>query len=133
MLPITIRDFLVLSVLIPLTIGITKYKATNYISRLFVFFLLVGLITDLTMGILLHASNTRHIMKIFNTYSLIESLFFFWFIMKTALSRTIYVISRTCLIVAFLLWICFIFILPNVELLKSLRIISFDATYEIGV
>ena len=133
MLQFTIRDILVLFVLVPLTIGIAKYKTTDYLGRLFIFFLLVGLTTDLTMGILLHSNKTRHLMRIFNTYSLIESFFFLWFIMQTALSRSIYLVSRFCLITVVLLWICYMFIFPNIDFLKSSLIVSFDATYEIVV
>lgn len=110
---VNIRGILGLSIFIPLILGIIEFKKTDKTSRLFVFFIAVGAIVDLVMWGLIFFEKTRYVLLIFNCYSLVEALFFFWFLWNTAPSDSIRKISKFLMYFTIPFWIVSILIFPQ--------------------
>ena len=115
---------------VPLVIGLTKFNKADRVGRLFVLFIGAGSVVDTVMLTSIYFDKTRYLLLIFNVYSLLEALFFFWFVWATALSDFIRNIAKALLYLTLPLWILFIFIFPL--LVKEIsRSAAFDTTYYI--
>jgi hypothetical protein len=86
------------SILIPIGIGMMKYKIAGLTFRLFLLFLVIGFANDITMYSLLALHHDAYLPAFFSIYSLIESIFFFWVIEQGASSKRLKQISRLALI-----------------------------------
>lgn len=94
-----------LPILIPIGFAIKAYGTAGLAIRLFLFFLLIGLVTDLTMWVLIYNKHYSYLRPVFNTYSLIDSLFCFWLIQHLAgPTSPLKKIARICLLLVFPLW-----------------------------
>ena len=126
-----IRLLLIFTILIPIVIGVIHYKTADNDSRLFLFFLIIGFFTDLTMRLLNNVESHRHLVLIYNVYSLIEALFFFWYIRKKTESKLLRSFANAFLYTTLPFWI---FCHTVYSLLLSEKISQsalFDITYEI--
>ncbi len=128
-----IKGLLALTILIPLFTGALKFRTADLISRLFVFFLLLGLTTDLTMWFMIHTGNTSPLLPVFNVYSLLEALFFFWFLQATIVYQPLRTIARVCLFGTVPFWLFSVLIYPYLAEGNPSRNAPFDAIYEIVV
>ncbi len=81
---------------LPVLAGMIVFKKAGYNYRLFIFFLLYGFITDLTVGYFYRAEMLFESRSVFYIYGLIEPLFLFWFVSRisenVAVSETSYII-----------------------------------------
>lgn len=128
----TLQAILVLPIFVPLIVGIVKRKSADRTSQLFIFFLLAGLITDAVMWVLFYLEKPEKLLIIFNFYSLVEAVFFFWFLYATSLSGTLRKASYILLFATLPFWIFCVFIYPTmVE--ESFQSAVFDTTYEVIV
>lgn len=128
----TIQGILVLPIFVPLIVGLVKRKSADRVAQLFIFFLLAGLATDVVMWVLFYMRKPERLLIIFNFYSLVEAIFFFWFLYATSLSNAIRKVSYFFLLATLPFWIFCIFIYPAmVE--KALQSAVFDTTYEVIV
>jgi hypothetical protein len=130
---LSIQIVSIVSILIPIIICFVVYKTAGYFSRLFFLFLCLGFITDVTMYSLSQIEKTGYLPLIFNFYSLIESLFFYWFIFHSTKSRTIKLILKLMLLVTPLFWVAFVFLFPSVFPTDDTSSQIFDTVYEIVV
>lgn len=115
---------------IPLVFGLLRFKRAEKVGRLFVLFIAVGSFVDTVMLTSIYLNKTSYLLLVFNVYSLLEALFFFWFLWSTAPSDSIRKISRTFLYLTLPLWIFLIFVLPMIVKEIS-RSAAFDTTYYI--
>lgn len=128
----TLQAILVLPIFVPLIVGIVKRKSADRTSQLFIYFLLAGLITDAVMWVLFYLEKPEKLLIIFNFYSLVEAVFFFWFLYATSLSGTLRKASYILLFATLPFWIFCVFIYPTmVE--ESFQSAVFDTTYEMIV
>lgn len=125
-----IKGLLILPILIPLFIGLKKVSSRDKISSWFILFLVIGLATDVAMWCLLYVGGTENLLWVFNLYSLLEALFFFWFLGYTALSNSIRIISRAFLYSTLPFWLLCIFVYP-LMMKGASRSAVFDTTYEV--
>jgi len=126
------KGLLSLLILVPLTIGLIKFKEADFVGRLFVLFLALGMSVDLTMWRLLSIGQTSDLLRIFNFYSLLEALFFFWFISKTSLSVILRRATNVCLYGIIPVWI-FCDVVYPLFVSSDGRGASFDVIYEVLV
>ena len=78
--PDLIQLFSVWAILFPIVVCILIFKKGSRDIRLFLLFLFIGLLTDLSMYGLLKSENYQYLEIFFNIYSLIEASFFYWLI-----------------------------------------------------
>lgn len=82
---------------VPLAIGAARFLRAGIEFRLFTLFLFVGFCTDVSMWLLLQASQTEYLRYILSLYSLVEAMFFFWFVRhhltSKYLRRTVTILS----------------------------------------
>lgn len=123
----------IVSIVIPISIGITILKTAERYIRLFFLFLMIGLITDVAMYSLVQLEKTTHLPLIFNIYSLIEALFFYWFIFRCARSRYIKLICKVFFYITPLFWLAFVLLFPSLFPTKDTSSQIFDTVYEIMV
>ena len=115
---------------IPLVIGLIKFNKADRVGRLFVLFIGVGFVVDTVMLTSMYLNKTSYLLMIFNVYSLLEALFFFWFLSASATSDSIRNISKALLFLTLPFWVLLIFIFPL--LIKEVsRSAAFDTTYYI--
>lgn len=101
----TIRSLLIATILIPIVVGVANYKVVDRDSRLFLFFLVIGFITDATMRVMRLANQAQFGIHIYNIYSLIEALFFFWYIRQKTDSVQLRKVSNIVLYATIPFWI----------------------------
>jgi len=109
---LAIVGLLGLFIVIPISIGILRYRIADRVGRLFLVFVATGLLVDAVMWVLTFLERHNHLLLIFNLYSLTESFFFFWFLWATAPSNSIKEISKILLYCTPPFWIVCIFVLP---------------------
>lgn len=114
MSPLELRIGLGAFIIIPLIIGLLKFRVANRVGRLFVFFIAIGALVDTVMLTLTYLGRTSNLLLIFSFYSLLEAFFFFWFLWVTALSKSIMVAAKALLYLTLPLWIFTVFIFPHV-------------------
>jgi hypothetical protein len=114
-----------LPILVPIGFAIRAYTTAGLAIRLFLFFLLIGLATDLTMWFLIYNKHYEYLLPVFNAYSLVDSLFCFWLIRHLSVPSPLKKIATVCL------WLMVPFWLSAI-LIKSIEI-PFDTAYEIVV
>lgn len=130
---ITLTGIAALPILVPIAINLWVFKTAGLPVRLFLFFLLAGLFTDVVMWHLIAIEKTHHLLTIFNIYSLLESVFFFWFIGQVTLSGTIKTISRVCLFIMPVFWVFYFQLYPLLISGEKSFSAIFDTAYEIAV
>ncbi|MEJ0057595.1 MAG: hypothetical protein WDN75_19300 [Bacteroidota bacterium] len=127
------KGLLALLILIPLLIGVSRYRTAGRSGRLFVFFLAAGLVTDLTMWIMIVIGKAQSLITVFSYYSLIEALFLFWFLAEVSDSPVVKTIARACYYLTTPAWAFFIFIYPHLLATWSSSSAPFDTSYEVIV
>jgi len=115
-----------LAVLVPIGFAIRSYTTAGLTIRLFLFFMVIGLATDLTMWFLIYHQSYDYLLSIFNAYSLVDAMFCFWFIQRVTAPSPLKKIARIFLWITFPLWLASI-------LVKTPITIPFDTIYEIAV
>ncbi len=123
----------IVAIIVPISIGLINLKRAELELRLLLVFLIIGLITDLTMFYLVRINRTSHLLTIFNIYSLVESLFFYWFIWKNV--RSVYAewILNVLVLVTPFFWLFFVVLFPRVLFTEATASQVFDSVYEIVV
>ncbi|HEX5172118.1 MAG TPA: hypothetical protein VFW11_23230 [Cyclobacteriaceae bacterium] len=127
----SIQIFSIVAIIAPIGIGLIKLKRAGFELRLLLAFLMIGLSTDLTMYYLVHVNRTSHLLGIFNIYSLIESLFFYWFIWRNIRSVVFEWILNVLFFVTPLFWLFFIVLFPGALFTQATASQVFDTVYEI--
>lgn len=122
-----------LPIIIPIALAWRAYATAGLTIRLFLFFLVAGLITDLVMWAMLSLHYYDLLVPVFNVYSLLESLMFFWLIQKVTVNKHIRTVARFFLVINIPLWIGSILLYPLVMSGESSRSVPFDTIYEIAV
>ncbi len=120
-----------LPILIPIAMAIRVYPSAGLPIRLFLFFLVAGLVTDLTMWFLIYNKSNSHLTSIFNIYSLLEALFFFWFVQRISEPGLLKTTARISLAATFPLWVATILIYPLFMSGDNSRSVPFDTMYEV--
>lgn len=119
-----------LSILVPLLLNGYRLKQAGTLGRLFFLFLLAGLITDLGLWYI-QANHYQGVsLHLFNSYSFLEALFFFWLIGQLAPSPFLKRAVRY-LLYCTIAWILFLMI-PAVDSGKTSQIIPFSTFYEVA-
>ncbi|MCB0488195.1 MAG: hypothetical protein R2820_13935 [Cyclobacteriaceae bacterium] len=128
---ITLSGLLALPILIPIIFGIRAFKHAGVTLRLFLFFLLIGLAVDIIMWVLISSGTTTHLLNIFNTYSLLEALFFFWFIWQVSELRVLRRLAKGAWVIVLPFWLFCVVIYPylNIDFVSGSAL--FNASYEI--
>src|SRR5206468_9575099 len=96
------------TLLIPILAGVLKFRIAGNPFRGFMFLLIYGFFTDLLVWQLLERSRATSLF-LFNIYSLVESMFYFWFIMVTNEGTAIRKICRLLTVFAITLWLIIYF------------------------
>ncbi|MFM9839497.1 MAG: hypothetical protein ACKVOQ_14605 [Cyclobacteriaceae bacterium] len=109
-----------------------KWKAAGIHFRLFLFFLLIGLCTDVSMYYLRETGQSKYLPIVFTIYSLIESIVFYWMILENAKSKPLKLILKSLIFVTILFWIL-IHVLSFLALLEQKPGQLFDPFYEVAV
>lgn len=125
----TIRGLLALLILVPILIGFRRYMAAGSLNRLFLFYLLIGMITDLTMWYLIATHRYTYLSTIFSIYSLCEALFFAYYLWQTGRSVSLRWLAKASLLLLVPFWISATYLLPRI----GLHTVSFDVAYEVLV
>jgi hypothetical protein len=102
--------------------------------RLFFLFLIIGLITDVTMFYLIYIvryERLDHLRSIFNFYSLIESLVFFLFTLRNIRWYWLRSINKILLILAPFFWLFFIQLYPEILFAEKTAGQAYGTIYEI--
>lgn len=129
----TIQIISITAISIPICIAALRQKKAGLDIRLFLLFLLIGLITDITMFYLVRTKQYTHLLAIFNTYSLIESLVFYWFTLRNISVILFRLIARTLLFITPVFWILFVVLFPSLLFDETSASQVFDTVYEIAV
>lgn len=95
--------------MLPIGIALARQWSAGIELRMFLYFLLAGFITDMTMWLMVELNHLSHLFTVFIVYSLIESLFFFWFLSRHLSGRLRRFSSIMC-ILAFPFWLLVVFI-----------------------
>ncbi len=127
----TIQLISIWGITLPLIIGIVNYKTSGFQYRVFIFFLLVGFCTDITMYMLKGTDRSSYLRDILNCYSLTEAMVFFWLIYHNATLKLIAKISKGLLIITPIVWILGMIIRAGYMNTSPGRV--FDPFYEVSV
>jgi hypothetical protein len=122
----------IVGIILPISIGLFKWKVAGIHFRLFLFFLLIGLCTDLSMYYLRETGQSEYLPMVFTVYSLIESIVFYWMILENAKSKPLKLILKSFLFVTILFWIL-IHALSYLAVLAQKPGQLFDPFYEVAV
>lgn len=126
----TLKIASTLSILVPIILNGARLKRAGILGRLFFVFLLSGLITDLGLWYV-QATHVKGIsLNLFNAYSLVEAMFFFWLIRHIAPNRSLKKIAGYFLYGTPIAWIVPL-VLPGVSGLTSQHI-PFVTSYEVA-
>ncbi len=85
------------------------------------------------MYTLVQIGKTTYLPLIFNIYSLIEALFFYWFVFQSTPSHSIKLISKALLIITPTYWLAFVLLFPSLFPTNDTSSQIFDTSYEISV
>jgi hypothetical protein len=121
----------VLAILLPIVIGVINFKKAGSDLRLFVIFLVIGFCTDATMFYLAQLKEPKYLVEIFTSYSLIESIFFFWTIYKNGRSKIMQQVVLALALATPFFWIGLVFAFP-LAADTATRGRVFDTFYEIA-
>jgi len=115
-------------VVIPLVIGLLNFRKGEFQFRLFVFFLLAGFCTDITMYFVLVSSYSYYLGDILYCYSLIEACIFFWVCYHNASQKLLKRISLVLLISTPFLWLLLLIARSGLQNITPGQV--FDPFYE---
>ncbi|MCW5910121.1 MAG: hypothetical protein KIT62_03555 [Cyclobacteriaceae bacterium] len=118
-------------IVVPLGIGLLYYKNAEFNLRLFIGFLVVGFITDVSMSIIYYSEYRHYITHVITLYSLIEACIFFWFISKSARHKLAVRLSTILFWITPLLWTTLMVV--RFLILKASPGQIFDPFYTISV
>jgi hypothetical protein len=121
----------IVAIIVPICIGLINLKRAGFELRLLLAFLVIGLITDLTMFYLVGINRTTHLLTIFNVYSLTEALFFYWFIWRNVNNVFFERMLNVLLFLTPLFWLIFVVLYPNTLFTEATASQVFDTIYEI--
>ncbi|MCW5910120.1 MAG: hypothetical protein KIT62_03550 [Cyclobacteriaceae bacterium] len=93
-----------LTTLIPLVMGFYVFKQSLSPIRIFLGYLIIGFMTDLTGWYLYVTQNGEANMYVRHAYDLFEAVFLFWFIGYTSTSSHLKKFSRWALVPLFIFW-----------------------------
>jgi hypothetical protein len=82
---------------------------------------------------LVRVGNTTLLPLIFNIYSLVESLFFYWFVSRSTPSLPIKLIIKAFFFITPLFWLAFVLLFPSLFPTKDTSSQIFDTVYEIMI
>jgi hypothetical protein len=127
----SIQVISILAIIAPISIGIANWKISGSLIRSFVVFLFIGLATDVSMYTLLNSNKTEYLPDIFNFYSLVESIFFYWIVLKNVKAGNVRVIIKVLLWITLLYWLLLYTAEPLSPFFQTPG--RFDAFYEIVI
>ncbi|MBS1505229.1 MAG: hypothetical protein JSS79_01175 [Bacteroidetes bacterium] len=127
---VTIRGLLALPVILPIGLGLYKFKTADNPARLFLLFLIIGFLTDLSVWIMLQVNENWPGHEVFDLYALIEALFYFWFASVVTNQPVLKIISKILLILTPFWWVFCMFLYPR--LTESTASGLFIPSYEIA-
>ncbi len=93
------------SILIPIFIGVLSYKKANNLFRLFLFFLVIGFLTDFIISIFKERNDIPNGFLLFNIYSFIEFFFFSFILYKNFKTLSLKRFALIVLICSLPFWI----------------------------
>jgi hypothetical protein len=114
--------------LIPIAVGIYKYHNLNYFCRTFLFFLIYGFLVDASVWFYKDIAKPISYFT-YNSYSLIESIYFFWFISLTTNSPVLQKIKWKPVIILLPFWTIAHYVINEPNKPSSI----FDTTYLIAI
>ena len=130
---IPIREISTLAILVPLSLSFYFILTAEMEYRLFFAFLLVGLTTDLFgWYVSSHMNLLVSLVYASTYYSVLESVFFIWWITRYSFSISIRNIGRVVMVVN-IIWMIFLPFNGIAEYGTVLRLTLFDAFYQIAV
>jgi hypothetical protein len=118
-------------IMVPLAIGLFNYKTAGYQFRLFIFFLVIGFATDITMYVLKGTIYKDRLPDIFNYYSLVEAITFLLVIYLNATGKLMKQSVSILILITMLLWLVVVLIRPVFLQVPASQI--FDPFYEVIV
>jgi hypothetical protein len=118
-------------IMLPLMIGLASIKTAGISFRLFIFFLMLGFITDITMFLLQGTQYSELLPVILNYYSLAEALTFLTLIYFHTTGKLIRRGTVALMVVTVLLWLVVVYIRPAFVQAAASQI--FDPFYEVVV
>lgn len=118
-------------IIVPLGIGLLYYKKADFNLHLFIGFLVIGFITDVSMFAMYRTSYSNHLTTIITIYSLVEASMFFWLIRKNAKHKIIVILSTVLFWITPVLWLTLMII--RFGFLKESPGQIFDPFYTISV
>lgn len=127
----TLQVISILTILIPICIGIVKIKKAESPIRLFLLFLVAGLSTEIIMFYLIYSARQEYLLIAYNIYSLIEAIFFYYFITAAFKSIILLKIKRGLILVTSIFWGAFVILFPAFLFKEGTSSQIFDTTYEI--
>jgi hypothetical protein len=118
-------------IMLPLLIGLYRLRTAGPSFRLFIFFLIIGFVTDITM-FLLQGTEYRELLPIiFNYYSLVEALTFLFLIYYHNTGKVIKRFALSLMALTAFLWVMVVYIRPPFIQAAASQI--FDPFYEVIV
>lgn len=118
-------------IMLPLMIGLFRFKAAGFQFRLFIFFLVVGFVTDITMYLLKGTLYKNWLPDIFNGYSLVEATTFLLIISLNATGKWMKRGTLALMVMTVLLWVVLVVIKPAFVQAAPSQV--FDPFYEVIV
>jgi hypothetical protein len=98
--------------LVPIAIGLKALSSNRRFVGVFIFFLFVGIVTDVSMGAIVNAGNIFLATKVFQVYSLFEAFVFLWCILYLTALDWIRKAVRYVAVAVPIFWIFCMFLLP---------------------
>ncbi|MBX2914403.1 MAG: hypothetical protein KF856_03915 [Cyclobacteriaceae bacterium] len=126
-----VQQFSVWGIVVPLGIGLLHYKTADFNLRLFIGFLVVGFITDVSMFVIHRTAYSNHLTTIITIYSLVEAGMFFWLIWKNAKHKILVRLSAVLFWITPVLWLTLLIV--RFGFLKESPGQLFDPFYSISV
>lgn len=120
-----------LSILFPIVINGLRIRQAGILGRLFFVFLLAGLGIDVTLWYVQAIRLKGVSLPLFNAYSLVEAMFFFWLIRHISLSRSLERVAGYFLYFTPFAWILLL-VLPPLDSGSTSQHIPFITSYEVA-
>lgn len=117
--------------MVPLAIGLFNLKTAGFQFRLFIFFLIIGFGTDITMYVLKGTIYKDRLPDIFNYYSLVEAITFLLMIYFNAKNELMKRSIPFLIVITALLWMVVVLIKPAFLQVAPSQV--FDPFYEVIV
>ncbi len=108
-------------------------KTAGLVGRLFLAFLTIGFLTDISLWYLYGHNSSSLSIYIFNFYSLCEAAFFFWLIQYLTQSFILKSISKRLLQATIPIWLAGFIVFPYFIEQETARSIPFATLYEVIV